>query len=142
MKYQVDVVIHAPRDRVIQAYLDKEAMKEWETGLTKIESVEGLLFEQGSIGYLHFAFGEHHMKMKVANEKILLPDQIIQIYEVPGAWNRCDNHFTQQNQDTHWTMDVEFIFDEDPKLPIQRFMDQTLAGMKMFKTYIEGKTHE
>ncbi|RJX24124.1 MAG: SRPBCC family protein [Acholeplasma sp.] len=141
MKYQVDLFVSAPREKVFSAYLDHDAMKEWETGLTKIESIQGSLFDEGSIGYLHFIFGEHQMKMKVTNEKIECPDHIIQIYEVPGAWNRCDNHFIDLKDKTHWIMDVEFRFDEDPNLPIERFMDKTKAGMAIFKAYIEGKTH-
>lgn len=141
MKYVVEMMIDAPRDAVIKHYLDPESMKVWETGLSKIESIQGSLFEQGSVGYLHFNFGEHQMKMKVTNETINLPDHIIQIYEVPGAWNRCDNHFIELKQQTRWIMDVEFRFDDDPHFPIERFMDKTRAGMTIFKAYIEDKMH-
>ncbi len=138
MKYQVEVLIERKRDDVVAAYLDIDMMKKWEKGLTDIESVKGSLFEEGSEGYLHFSFGDQTMKMKVTNEKITIPEQIIQIYEVPGAWNRCDNHFIDQNGHTLWIMDVEFRFAEDPNLPIERFIEQTKAGMVLFKDFMMG----
>lgn len=34
-------------------------------------------------------------------------------------------------------MDVEFIFDKDPNIPIEIFKEKTLLGMNLYKKFIE-----
>lgn len=138
MKYTCEITIHKNRDWVTKNYIDKDQMPLWEKGLTKIEEVKGQLFDTDSEGYLIFMFGKQEMKMKVSVEKNALPDQIIQIYEVPGAWNRCDNYFYEIGEHTKWVMDVTFLFDEKTNIPEERFFEKTKAGMQIFKDFIEG----
>lgn len=138
MRYQVEVIINEKREKVTQLYIDLEQMPKWEKGLIKIVHDEGNLFQANAKGRMIFSFNGSEMPMKVFVEKEKLPDQIIQIFEVPGAWNRCDSHFIRINQQTKWIMDVEFKFDKPNDIPLERFIDKTTTSMNIFKEFVEG----
>jgi len=137
MNYTVDILIDAPREKVASLYVDLNRMSEWETGLKSIEHTDKHLFETGSKGIFHFEFNEIKMPMKVSVEKNELPHQIIQIFEVPGAWNRCDNHFIEKGGQTLWKMDVIFKFEQDTNVALERFIEKTKASMMVFKSFVE-----
>jgi len=137
MNYTVDILIDAPREKVASLYVDLNRMSEWETGLKSIEHTDKHLFETGSKGIFHFEFNEIKMPMKVSVEKNELPHQIIQIFEVPGAWNRCDNHFIEKGGQTLWKMDVVFKFEQDMNVALERFIEKTKASMMVFKSFVE-----
>lgn len=137
MNYTVDILIDAPREKVASLYVDLNRMSEWETGLKSIEHTDKHLFETGSKGIFHFEFNEIKMPMKVSVEKNELPHQIIQIFEVPGAWNRCDNHFIEKGGQTLWKMDVIFKFEQDMNVALERFIEKTKASMMVFKSFVE-----
>lgn len=139
MKYQVEVIINEEINKVTSLYVDLDQMPLWEKGLVRIVHNEGMLFQTHSKGQLIFSFGGVEMPMKVTVEKENLPDQIIQIFEVPGAWNRCDSHFLSDHNQTKWQMDVEFRFENPVDLPIERFIEKTTESMNIFKKYVEGK---
>ena len=139
MKYQVEVIINEDRDKVSRLYVDMNQMPLWEKGLVEIIHEEGTLFKTNSKGLMVFSFDGQKMPMKVSVEKENLPDQIIQIFEVPGAWNRCDSHFIDFNHQTKWVMDVEFKFDEPHDIPLERFIEKTKTSMHIFKDFVEGK---
>lgn len=138
MTYTCEIIIDASIEKVTKLYIDRQNMSLWEKGLDAIEDIKGYLFDTGSEGYLVFVFDDQTMKMKVTVENNRLPEQIIQIFEVSGAWNRCDNKFFQYRDGTKWIMDVTFIFDQEPHIPKERFIEKTLAGMNQFKRFVEG----
>ena len=137
MNYTVDILIDSPREKVASLYVDLKLMHQWEIGLKSIEHTEKHLFETGSKGIFHFEFNEIKMPMKVSVEKNELPHEIIQIFEVPGAWNRCDNHFIDKGEQTLWKMDVIFKFEQELNIPLERFIEKTKASMNVFKTFVE-----
>ena len=137
--YRIELMIEASREDVVRHYLDHVSMKLWIPGLSHIESTQGKLFETGSQGLFHFSSFEQAMVMKVTVTQSELPDQITLIYEVPGAWNSCENIFNEANDKTRWTMDVIFKFDTDPPATKERFIDQTYQSMKQFKTFMENR---
>lgn len=142
MEYQVSVSIKKDLETVSDTFIDKQQMPLWEKGLLHVESIKGELFLTGSEGYLVFEAGEHHQKMKVTTKLNELPYKIDLIYEVPGAWNLCQNTFTEKDDETIWTMDVEFKFDQPNDYPKDLFINQTLAGMMLFKAYLEKSNDE
>ncbi|MDY0074441.1 MAG: SRPBCC family protein [Acholeplasmataceae bacterium] len=137
MKYVVEIEINKPQAEVAWGYVNLEKMYAWEKGLKRIEHQKGKLFDTGSIGHLVFEFNGVEMPMKVTVEKEKLPDHIIQIFEVPGAWNRCDSHFIAQGSMTKWVMDVEFRLDKPTDIPQERFVEKTTQSMHVYKDYIE-----
>lgn len=137
MIYTTELIIKANIDTVSMLFVDKNSMNQWEPGLKAIESTQGNLFEEGSEGDLVFQFGEHEMRMHVVVESDDLPNQITLIYQVPGAWNRCVNHFIPMSNQTKWVMDVEFRFDVEPNLSTDQFAEKTLHSMTLFKAFVE-----
>ncbi len=137
MIYQVEMIIKAPRDFVASLYVDPSSMKDWESGLESIESHQGQLFDEGSHGDLVFKFGNQEMRMHVSVESSHLPHEVTMIYQVPGAWNRCVNHFMDHHEETRWIMDVEFKFEHDIEVPLERFIEKTTQGMMLYKNYCE-----
>jgi hypothetical protein len=138
MTYTIEMMIHEERSRVAQLYLDMKHMPEWEKGLESIETTQGTLFETGSQGIMHFTFDKTSIKMNMTIEKACLPELIIQIFEVPGAWNRCVNHFIAIDDQTKWVMEVIFEFSQTMDLPKERFIEKTTESMTMFKRFVEG----
>lgn len=137
MTYRVEIIIDEKRDVVAVLYVNLMRMSEWELGLKSIEHKEGRLFETGSRGIFHFEFSGQHMPMKVCVEENHLPEQIIQIFEVPGAWNRCDNRFVAEGDQTRWIMDVTFNFDKPINISEDRFIEKTTTSMNVFKSFVE-----
>ena len=89
------------------------------------------------MGYLVFKFGDQEMKMKVSVVSNTLPDQITQIYEVPGAWNQCINQFVEVDGQTKWTMDVIFMLESEKDIPRERFIAKTTEAMHILKNFVE-----
>jgi hypothetical protein len=142
LKYQIELLIERDIEDVSPLFIDKKAMLVWEKGLKSIESHTGELFESGSKGDLIFWIHDQEMHMHVTVESCHLPDEITLVYEVKGTWNRCVNTFIKHPLGTSWIMDVEFKFEEDPKIPKERFMEQTKMGMTYFKDYVEARTKD
>lgn len=138
MKYTCEIIIHDKKEQVAACYVQHEHILKWEKGLTDIIDYQGHLFETGSQGAFLFDFGNYQMEMKITVEENQLPDRIIQIFEVPGAWNRCDNRFIAMGDQTKWIMDVIFEFDEKQDLPVEPFIQKTTEAMQIFKDYVEG----
>lgn len=132
MKYQCEIVIDANIELVSKSYFDHDILQKWDTGLIRVKPGDS-----PNQYYLHYRWGEEEMRMKETFEEINLPNRVVVTYEVPGAWNRCVNQFFEENGKTRFVMDVEFIFDKDPNIPIEVFKEKTLTGMKLYKNYIE-----
>lgn len=138
MEYQVSVNIAKPIDFVTSEFVNKTTMPLWEKGLTRIEELNGTLFDTGSEGFLVFSFQDQEMKMKVLVLENQLPNEITIVYEVPGAYNKCRNLFQNQEMTTLWTMEVLFEFDQPNDYPLEAFINKTRAGMVLFQEYVEG----
>ena len=138
MEYQVSVNIAKSSDFVTSEFINKTTMPQWEKGLTRIEELNGTLFDTGSEGFLVFSFQGQEMKMKVTVLDSHLPEEITIVYEVPGAYNKCGNLFQNQGETTLWTMEVLFEFDQPNDYRLEAFIYKTRAGMVLFQEYVEG----
>lgn len=136
MKYKVDLLIDAPIEDVFELYTTQEHFENWEIGLKRIESEVLDIFSKDSVSYLIFDNHGQEMKMKMTINDKIEPDYLDVVYEVAGAYNRCKNKFFQDNGQTLWVMDVEFVFDKDMGIPIERFIEKTKSGMDIFKHYV------
>ncbi len=137
MKYEIKLHINEVINQVTSLFIDTDQMKHWEPNLLRVDLIKGTLFNTGSEGYLVYKNKDQEMKMKVYVEANQLPHQISIIYEMPGAWNRCVNTFSEENGGTLWKMDVEFRFEKTNDIPLNLFIEQTKHGMNQFKQFIE-----
>jgi hypothetical protein len=138
MKYTCQIIINKPIDEVVKTYIDYDEMPLWQPGLKGIRH-QGKKHQKSSISYLTYEFDNQEMVMKETIEDYKYPNLLIAIYQVPGVWNRCVNHFLETKEGTHWTMESEFVFEDKANHSISTFKNKTLTGMEMFKTYIENK---
>jgi len=138
MNYVLDMVIETSREACLKGYLEANHMYQWQSNLKSVEHEVGHLFDAHAMGYLNFEMGNYTMRMKVTVASNDLPEAISIIYEVTGAWNKCIHKFTETSEGyTHWQMDVEFQFEQDPSLDISIFMSKTKESMILFKNYME-----
>jgi hypothetical protein len=135
MKYLCEMMIDAPIAKVTYLFADHDHYQAWQPGLKKIEPIKGTK----QAYRLVFSLGNQEMVMKETIEENLLPKTYSLIYQVPGVWNRCVNHFVQTKDQTLWTMETEFQFEKDNHLPQNQFESKTLRGMQLFKAYVESK---
>jgi len=137
MEYQVTVTIDNTSALCFKHYTEPEKIKKWLPQLKDVVSTERNLFDQGSKGYFVFDQNGHDMLMEI--EVIATNHHEVTIdYRVPGAYNRCLNKFIEHEHKVIWTMDVIFLFDEDPNLSEEVFIQSTTSSMNVFKHYIEG----
>ncbi len=137
MKYQVTFQIDEQIEKVTQLYTNKDRMKDWETGLVRIEEHKGVLFNTGSEGHLIFVDDQMETSMKIYVESNQLPKEIVMVYQLLGTWNRCVNTFKKVNKKTEWTMEVEFRFSEPQEFKLEQFIEHTANGMQSFKDFVE-----
>ena len=138
MKYSLEIIINKDREQVIQSYIDYSLMPLWQKGLIRIEH-NGPIHQKGSISHLVFEFDHQEMLMKETIETYDFPNLYIAIYEVPGAWNRCVNHYYEVENGTKWVMESEFIFEEENDIPLSAFEIKTYKAMELFKEFIENR---
>ncbi|HAV20003.1 MAG TPA: hypothetical protein DCX17_03145 [Firmicutes bacterium] len=136
MKYKVTKRIACPRNIVSRLFSDRECMHEWEQGLVAINDVRGHLFENDSQGELVFSFNGERQIMKVRVTNYDLPTTITLVYELGGVYNECINSFIEEKDETIWTMDVTFVFNEDATIPEDVFVKKTNAGMDAFLSFV------
>ncbi|MGE4572410.1 MAG: hypothetical protein AB7E09_06655 [Candidatus Izemoplasmatales bacterium] len=138
MKYTSRIMINKNIKEVFNTYIDYQQMPLWQESLKRIEH-DGPIHKEETVSKLIFEFNNQEMIMTETIEKIKSPNIFTAIYQVPGAWNKCVNLFKEINGVTEWTMESEFIFDEENDIPISAFENKTLTAMKIFKDYIENK---
>ncbi len=142
MKYRVEMLIELSRKEVFEMYTTKEHFERWELGLDRIESNESNIFAKDAVSFLIFKYNDKEMKMKMTVKNIKAPDKLEVIYEVPGAYNLCKNYFYDENDQTKWIMDVEFLFSPKVNIPKENFINKTKSGMQIFKDYALNKQNK
>lgn len=136
MKYTLTLNLPVSASVAYHHYLDRDSMLLWEPGLSSLEDKHGILFEEGSDGYLVFGKLQNLMKMQVSVERLVPSHECVFIYQVSGAWNRCVNTFTDTDEGSQWRMEVEFRFENEPPVPQVQFEEATLSAMKVFRDYL------
>ncbi len=142
MKYQCEVTIDLPRERVIDLFDSTDNLMEWMPGLKSFEHLSG---EPGQVGAKsRLLFDENGRKMEMI-ETITsrnLPDEFSSTYEAKGVKNWANNFFYEEGPNqTRWVADHIFEFSGFMRI-IAFFMrgafpKQTMATMKLFKSFAE-----
>lgn len=131
-KYTCKIELDGDFDKVLNVYFDRSIMMEWNEGLEKIENISENEFN------LFYDFGDSTVKMEASLLEFNPPHYAKSVYQVPGVWNQCIDHFEKLDNKILWTMEVVFRFLEDPQVSIDAFTKKTYSGMKIFKNYFEN----
>jgi hypothetical protein len=139
MRYEQKVVLKRSRNLVVDAMLDYQEMKEWQPSLKSVELKVGKWKEEGHKVHLIYVTKDgQDMVMEESIESLSLPHKIIHTYQLGSTLNRNISYFESFGADTMWTMEVEFIFEEEPTSSQLAFERQTRQSMKAFKNYVEN----
>jgi len=141
MHYSQEVVIDAPRDKVVRLFTDPTHFTEWQPGLECYELIVGEQAQTGARAELTTRAGNRVTGMSETVERNALPDELDVIYETHGVWNRNINQFIVESPTTtRWISDNEFRFQGARKalaLLEGSFKRESLDTMERFKAFAE-----
>ncbi|XOV67890.1 MAG: SRPBCC family protein [Fluviicola sp.] len=142
MKYKNEVIINAPREKVVALFDDPKNLKEWQPGFVSMELIEGELGKVGSKHKLLYKMGKREIEMIETITKRNLPDQFSGTYEAKKVFNAIDNHFEDLGDGTtkYWA-ENEFRLSGSMKifgwLMPDAFKKQSQKYMDDFKAFVE-----
>jgi len=141
MRYTEEIVINAPREKVVELFTDPARFAEWQAGLECYELVSGEQAQTGARAELTTRAGNRVTGMTETVERNALPDEFDVIYETHGVWNRNANRFVAESAETtRWVSDNEFRFTGLRKalgLMEGSFKKESLDIMERFKALAE-----
>ena len=142
MKYKTEVMINAPRDKVIAQFDDPENLQKWQEGFVSMEHISGEYGEAGMVSALKYDTNGRKMELTETIESRNLPDEFIAIYETKGVWNRHENYFYEEGEQTRYVTDTEFKCTGFMRLFTLflpgMFKKETLKQMNAFKAFVES----
>lgn len=143
MKYEVEVTVDLPRERMIALFDDPENLPKWQTGLKSFEFLSGDLGKPGAKSKLVYDMNGRKVEMIETITARDLPDLFSGTYEAPGVWSHTENRFYEAGpQKTRWITSNEFKFKGLMALMgifmRASFPKQTLREMNHFKQFAES----
>ncbi|HSK47128.1 MAG TPA: SRPBCC family protein [Coriobacteriia bacterium] len=141
MKYTQEIVIDAPRARVVELFTDPDHFTDWQPGLECYERTSGEQAQTGATAELTTRAGNRVTGMTETIERNALPDELNVIYETHGVWNRNANRFVEESPTTtRWISENEFRFTGVRKalgMLEGSFKKESLDTMERFKAFAE-----
>ena len=143
MKYQCEVTIDLPRDRVVELFDSSENLPKWQPGLLSFDHVSGKQGQSGAKSRLVYVERGRETEMFETIIRRNMPEEFTALYEAKGVTNWCANFFKEDGSDkTLWVMKNEFKFHGLMSIfgLVMRgaFPKQTLSDMNRFKAFAEG----
>lgn len=143
MRYEIEMTINLPRERVIELFDSFENLKKWQEGLVSYEPISGQPGQAGAKTRLLYDMGRRRIEMI---ETILtrdLPDEFSGTYDASGVHNIVRNYFYDAGDSTRWVVDSEFQFRGFMRIMSffmgsGTFRKQTRKTMEAFKQFAEG----
>lgn len=144
MKYELEIEIDLPRDRVIELFDNPDNLKKWQEGLVSFEPLDGVPGQPGATSRLEFQMGKRTIEMVETITKRNLPDEFSGTYEAKGVWNSVENHFSEPGPSrTHWMTKHEFRCQGFIRVLAfffpGMFKKQSFKFMRDFKKFAEGE---
>ena len=146
MKYNIELIINLPRDKVIRKMDNVDNMKHWQRGLTSAEHISGTPGEVGAKMQLNYKFGKREMQLIETISKRDFPREFHANYDTKGMHNVQENFFEETPDDkTKWISKCEFI----PTNFMMKMMTTLMPGvfkkqsrkyMDDFKNFAENET--
>jgi hypothetical protein len=147
MKYQAEIIINLPIDKVIELFDNPENLKHWQPGLVSFEPISGEPGQAGSKSKLKYKMGNREVEMVETITRKNLPFEFSGTYEAKGVYNEVRNYFTPLGpQKTRYSMDNIFRFKGFMKI-IGFFMPgafkkQSQQFLEQFKAFAERAAKE
>ena len=143
MRYQIEIILNLPRDRVIELFDSFENLKEWQEGLISHEHLSGEPGQTGAKTKLLYDMGKRRVKMIETIITRKMPDEFSATYDASGVHNIVRNFFHDQGDTTRWVLDSDFQFHGYMRImslfmPSSVFKKQTRQSMESFKNFAEN----
>jgi hypothetical protein len=149
MRYQLELEIHAPRERVVELFLDPGNLKLWQPDLVSFKQITpGAPRDVGAKSKQIHRVGKREFELIETITVNSPPGEFAAIYEAEGVQNPISNRFTQTAAGTtHWILDTHYNFSSlmmklMALLFPGMFKKQTLAFMQRFKEFAEKSVRE
>jgi len=142
MKYNLEIEINKPIDKVIELFDNSDNMKEWMEGLQSFEHISGTPGQVGAKSRLKFKSSNREIEMMETVTVRNLPEEFSGTYEMKGAFNIVRNKFIAlPDHRTKYMTEQEFEFSGFMK--IMSFLikgackKQSMKYMVSFKNFVE-----
>lgn len=145
MKYQCEIRIDAPIDKVVELWKDENNYVHWQDGFQSIERLSG---DKGNVGAKSKIVLEDERRI-VLTETIVssdLPNEFTALYEHEHMTNAQTTRFQRIDDDTTlYVTEVDYIKFNGIVVKIiamlfpQKFREQSNKWMKQFKAFAESK---
>jgi ribosome-associated toxin RatA of RatAB toxin-antitoxin module len=142
MKYQAEITINLPIQKVIELFDNTENLKHWQPGLISFEHLSGEPGQAGSKTKLIYKMGKKELIMIETIIRKNLPFELSGTYEAKGVFNEIKNYFTPIGADkTKYSLESEFKFKGLMNLIALiipgMFKKQSQKSLEQFKTFAE-----
>lgn len=145
MKYDMDIEIDLPRDRVIALFDSADNMVKWQDELAGYSHKSGTPGEPGAQMTLHYKMGKRKFDMIETITENNLPESMSGTYDVPGGRSASAVLFEEidggRRTRWHWFMEMEcdsLMMKLLAFLMPGAFKKQTAKHMQAFKTFAEN----
>lgn len=148
MRFQLELEIDRPRERVIELFLDPQNLVKWQPGFVSFEQISGAGREVGAKSRQIHKQGGRETELIETITAHNYPDEFSATYEGDGIWNLIENRFFDTGaQRTRWVLDSEFECSGIVIRLLTVFMPgifrrHTLTFMKRFKEFAEKSDNE
>lgn len=145
MKYTNEVIINAPREKVIALFENPDHLVIWQPGFVSMEHISGEKGQPGAKSRLHYKIGKREIEMIETITERNLPDTFSGTYEAKGVWNKVKNHFEEipENKTRYWSENefkMKGMMNVIAWLMPGAFKKQSQQYLDLFKAFVEQKT--
>lgn len=142
MKYENEVKIRLPREKVIRLFDSEENLFKWQPDLISFEHISGDKGEVGARSKLRYKMGKREIEMIETITVKNLPLEFSGTYEAKGVWNEVKNYFDEiDDQTTRWRSESYFRFNGFMRiiafLMPGSFKKQSQKYLDQFKAFAE-----
>ena len=146
MRYELELVIDAPRDQVVELFLDSNNLKHWQPSLVRFEMItDGPFRGVGAQSKQLHRMGTREVEMIATITAENHPDEFAATFEADDVWNLIENRFAPMSHDsTKWTLVSECTSSSwwmkvFMVLFPGMFKKQTMEFMQYFKIFVESR---
>lgn len=144
MRYRLEIDIDAPRERVLELFLDLDALSRWQPDLVSVEAIgDGAPRAVGAQTRQVHRMGGRTVDILETITVNDYPERFAATYEADNVWNAVDNRFADvDGRATRWTLESEcrvsgIIMRVMILFVPGMFRRQTSTMMDRFKAFVE-----
>jgi len=145
MKFNSSTTINAPREQVVQLFMDRKLLAEHQDGFIKKDLISGDYGQDGSVSKIYFKQGKGQMELTETIQSNQLPDSIETFIHHEHMDNNYKCSFIDRgDQTTEYKVEGEYVTVRGfmPKMMMKlfpgMFRKQSEKWMVNFKNFVEN----